>query len=72
MRNLLNFKSKVTEHNLIYKYSRLNRKTIKFLHKYKEVSNLKFDFSRHICAAGQRLVNALPLGGAPSPVASRT
>ena len=28
--------------------------------------NLKFDFSRHICAAFQSLVNAPPLGGAPS------
>ena len=27
--------------------------------------NLKFDFYRHICAAGQSLVRALPLGGAP-------
>ena len=27
--------------------------------------NLKFDFSRHICAAGQSLVRALLLGGAP-------
>ena len=26
---------------------------------------LKFDFSCHICAAGQSLVRALPLGGAP-------
>ena len=29
--------------------------------------NLKFDFSRHMCAAGQTLVRAPPLGGAPSP-----
>ena len=29
--------------------------------------NLKFDFSRHICTADQRLVNSPPLGGAPSP-----
>ena len=29
--------------------------------------NLKFDFSRHICAADQSLVNAPPLGGAPPP-----
>ena len=29
--------------------------------------NLKLDFSRHICAAGQSLVNALPLDGAPPP-----
>ena len=27
--------------------------------------NFKFDFSRHICAAGQSLVRALPLGGSP-------
>ena len=31
------------------------------------MTNLKFDFSRHICAAGQSLVRALPLGGAPLP-----
>ena len=29
--------------------------------------NLKFDFSRHICAAGPSLVRAPPLGGASSP-----
>ena len=29
--------------------------------------NLKFDFSRYICTTGQSLVNALPLGGIPSP-----
>ena len=29
--------------------------------------NLKFDFARHICAADHGLVNAPPLGGAPSP-----
>ena len=29
--------------------------------------NLKFDFSRHICAAGQSLVHTLPPGGAPPP-----
>ena len=29
--------------------------------------NFKFDFSRHICAADQSLVNLPPLGGAPSP-----
>ena len=29
--------------------------------------NLKFNISRHICAAGQRLVRTLPLGDAPLP-----
>ena len=29
--------------------------------------NLKFDFSRHICAADQSQVHALSLGGAPPP-----
>ena len=29
--------------------------------------NLKFDFFRHICAAGQSLVRKLPPGGAPPP-----
>ena len=29
--------------------------------------NLKFDFSRYICAADQSLVRAPPLGGTPSP-----
>ena len=29
--------------------------------------NLKFDFFRYIRVAGQSLVGALPLGGAPSP-----
>ena len=29
--------------------------------------NLKFDFSRHICTAGQSLVRTLPLCGGPLP-----
>ena len=33
--NLLNSKNNVTEHNLIYKYTRFNIKTIKFWHMYK-------------------------------------
>ena len=32
--------------------------------------NLKFHFSRYICAAGQSLVRVTPLGGAPSPCSS--
>ena len=31
------------------------------------MANLKFDYSLHICAAGQSLVLAPPLGGAPPP-----
>ena len=56
--NLLNFKNNVTEFNI---------KTIKFWHKYKEMPNFKFDFSRHICALGQSLVRAVSLRGAPPP-----
>ena len=63
----MNFENNVTERNLIYKYIRFNIKITKFRHNYKYIINLKLDFSRHIYAADQSVVNAPPLGGAASP-----